>query len=234
MKTRGPLGHVAKGAPTLGFERPARTMNKHRRAHPGLSGSGTPSNHDGVGRRCRATYRLHVVYAPIRGRTRPRVASHSSFGGRLAPVCGPFSTRLAPVYPSRTSSQPQPPFAPAVRCWGCPYRTRCESFRARNELEPVASRTTGTPPAGDTSTAGSSSSRHLFSFGVIASWETRVAPGGSGVKTAQRARGRSPLCANKERAARPSFLGARSGPPSFLDTNEITRPAQDRCVRRNQ
>jgi hypothetical protein len=67
---------------------------------------------------------------------------------------------------------------------------------------------------------------------VIASWETRVAPGGAGVKAAQRARGRSPMCANKERAARPSFLGARSGPLTFLDTYEVTRPTQDRCVQR--
>jgi hypothetical protein len=101
---------------------------------------------------------------------------------------------------------------------------------ARNELEPVASRTTGTPPAGDASTAGSSSSRGALPVWVTASWETRAAPGGSGVKAALRPRGRSPLCASKERVAHRSFLRARSGPLSFLDTDELTRPIRDRCA----
>lgn len=100
---------------------------------------------------------------------------------------------------------------------------------ARSELEPVASRTTGTPPAGDTSTAGSSSSRRAARVGTTASWETRVAPGGSGVRLAQRARGRSPLCATEQRAARRSFPRPRSG-LSFLDTFGISRLTQPRCV----
>jgi hypothetical protein len=51
---------------------------------------------------------------------------------------------------------------------------------AHNELEPAASQTKGTPPAGDTSTAGSSSSRRAIPIWVTASWETRAGPGGSG------------------------------------------------------
>jgi len=102
-------------------------------------------------------------------------------------------------------------------------------MRGHSELEPVASRTTGTPPAGDTSTAGSSSSRRAPQVGPTASWETGVAPGGSGVRLAERARGRSPLCATEERAAQASSLRPRSG-LSFLDTFGISRLTQPRCV----
>jgi hypothetical protein len=199
----------------------------------GVSWSGVLSDHDGLGRWCRSTYRSRVVYPPNPERLRPPVRSYPPFAGGLPPVCRSFKPRLRAVYPLRTSLEA--PFAPVEAHYsGREHLRFCGPLRARNEFEPVASRTTGTPPADDTSTAGSSPSRCASCFWLIASWETRVAPGGSGVKAAQRARGRSPLCANKERAARPSFLGARSGPPTFLDTYEVTRPTQDRCVRRNQ
>ena len=84
----------------------------------------------------------------------------------------------------------------------------------------MASRTTGTPPAGDPSTAGSSSSPLQCSCKLVGDGSRS---GGVGGEPAQRARGQSPLCANKEREALPYLSGPRSG-PSFLDTNELTRP----------
>lgn len=99
----------------------------------------------------------------------------------------------------------------------------------RSELEPVASRTMGTPPVGDTSTAGSSSSR-----AAPRGFDTPVGDGsrtgGVGVKPAQRARGVSPSCAYETREARPAGIPGPRSRPSSLDTMAITRHAQDRSV----
>ena len=101
----------------------------------------------------------------------------------------------------------------------------------RSGLEPVASRTMGTPPAGDTSTAGSSSSR-VAQRGLDSHVGDESRTGGVGVKPAQRARGASPSCGNEAREARvPVLLEPRSGPTS-LDTTAITRPAHERSVLR--
>jgi hypothetical protein len=98
----------------------------------------------------------------------------------------------------------------------------------RSELEPVASQTAGTPPAGDTSTAGSSSSR-----GVAPAAETPAGDesrsGGVGVKPAERARGLSPLCVNTEREAQP-HISRPKGDLSFLDTQELTRQTEETCA----
>ena len=105
------------------------------------------------------------------------------------------------------------------------------STARRSELEPVASRTMGTPPAGDTSTAGSSSSRAApCGFEGPVGDESRT--GGVGVKPAQRARDVSPSCGNEEREARvPVLLEPRSGLTS-LDTRAITRPTQEGSVQK--
>jgi hypothetical protein len=80
----------------------------------------------------------------------------------------------------------------------------------------------GTPPAGDTSTAGSSSSRiAIRSAGEHVGDESRS--GGVGVKPAPRARGLRPLCVNQPREAQPSTLRPEGG-PSLLDRERITRP----------
>ena len=95
---------------------------------------------------------------------------------------------------------------------------------SRNDLEPVASRTTGTPPAGETSTAGSSSSRSLpCSVDRHGGDESLV---GVGVKPALRARGQSPLCGVRGRAPRATAPPS----PSSLDTYELTRPERETCA----
>jgi hypothetical protein len=105
------------------------------------------------------------------------------------------------------------------------------SVARRSGLEPVASRTMGTPPAGDTSTAGSSSSR-AAPRGLDRPVGDESRSGGVGVKSAQRTRGVSPSCGNEARGARvPVLLKPRSGPTS-LDTRAITRPAQERSIQK--
>src|SRR5688572_14275724 len=93
---------------------------------------------------------------------------------------------------------------------------------ARSGLEPVASRTMGTPPAGDTSTAGSSSSRATqLSFDGPVGDGSRT--GGVGVKAAQRPRGVSPSCVNATAEAQAEGVLEHSRLTS-LDTPRITRP----------
>ena len=92
-------------------------------------------------------------------------------------------------------------------------------------LEPVGSHPAGTPPAGETSTAGSNPSFSVVPSDPRPTWETRAGSGVSWVKRAERARERSSLC------------GVRGGAPqatappalSFLDTYEVTRPYRYRC-----
>ena len=179
--------------------------------------------------RCRRTPRLRLDCLPKPAWAKAALASHPLTTGRLSPDDGSITPRWWVDYPLRTcsiSTLAAPKRHRSVRR----RRAHCWTLRACNEFEPVASRTTGTPPAGDTSTAGSSSSRARSLVWVTASWETRVAPGGSGVKAAQRTRGRSPLCANVGREARPSLSGPRSG-PSLLDTYGVTRPVRGQCAR---
>jgi len=217
-------------------------MNSHWRAlQPGWHSERAPS----LLRWCRPAFRLRVVRTPKPERAKlladlylplvgglPQPQSYEAAGSLTLATRRSFARLVLAPNSARTRSKGTSTLA-KVLFEGTSRRLCLPCVGARNEFEPVASRTTGTPPAGDTSTAGSSPSHRASSVWVTASWETRVAPGGSRVKPAERARGRSPLCANKERAARPSFLGARSGPPSFLDTNELTRPTRDRCARRS-
>ena len=93
----------------------------------------------------------------------------------------------------------------------------------RNALEPVASQSTGTPPAGETSTAGSSALRLAFP-GKHAGDESRT--GGVRVKRALRARGQRPLC-----GVRGSAPSAASAALSLVHTFELSRPLWETCVR---
>jgi hypothetical protein len=92
---------------------------------------------------------------------------------------------------------------------------------ARSEFEPVASRTTGTPPAGDTSTAGSSSLpsnelRGRREQGRGCRLEARPPKGG-----------RSRVCGGA--GAEPPST-APPGAVSFLDTQELSRQPEETCA----
>lgn len=90
-------------------------------------------------------------------------------------------------------------------------------------FELAGSHPAGTPPAGETSTAGSSALRLGFS-GKHAGDESRT--GGVRVKRALRARGQRPLC-----GVRGSAPSAASAALSLVHTYELSRPSRETCAR---
>src|SRR4051794_19390265 len=96
-----------------------------------------------------------------------------------------------------------------------------------NAFEPVASQSTGTTPAGDTSTAGSSASPPVqLVLGCTVGDESCAGVVGGEARAA--GEGALPPVRELERGAPSPFFAPRSG-PSLLDTQRITRPA---CVDR--
>jgi len=91
-----------------------------------------------------------------------------------------------------------------------------------NAFEPVASQSTGTTPAGDTSTAGSSASPPVqLVLGCNVGDESCAGVVGGEARAA--GEGALPPVRELERGAPSSLLMPRSG-PSLLDTQRITRP----------